>query len=58
MRREGELRREYLLNKAKILQTRATKHKARVSGRYVVFLHLEREREEVLQGGRGNFVSF
>ncbi len=31
MRREGELRREYLLNKAKILQARATKHKARVS---------------------------
>jgi len=31
MRREAEMRREYLLNKAKVLQARATKHKSKVS---------------------------
>ncbi len=30
LRREAELRRDFLLNKAKILQARANKHKAKV----------------------------
>ena len=30
MRKEGEMRREHLLNKAKMLQARATKHKEKV----------------------------
>jgi len=30
MRREGEMRREYLLNKAKVLQGRAARHKTKV----------------------------